>query len=76
MAPATSAAVLLRRRSVGMTADQAARLLGLDRTKISNIETGIRTQGSWNRERVPESHPPAHAAVRVLHDPLYLRFRR
>ncbi|EKX62897.1 helix-turn-helix domain-containing protein [Streptomyces ipomoeae] len=31
------------RTAAGMTADQAAGLLGLDRAKISNIETGIRT---------------------------------
>ncbi|MEV5880957.1 helix-turn-helix transcriptional regulator [Streptomyces sp. NPDC052101] len=31
------------RTAAGMTADQAAGLLGLDRAKVSNIETGIRT---------------------------------
>jgi transcriptional regulator with XRE-family HTH domain len=31
------------RMAAGITADQAAGLLGLDRAKISNIETGIRT---------------------------------
>ncbi|MBO1334133.1 helix-turn-helix transcriptional regulator [Streptomyces sp. VRA16 Mangrove soil] len=31
------------RTAAGMSADQAAGLLGLDRAKISNIETGIRT---------------------------------
>ncbi|GEC05777.1 transcriptional regulator [Streptomyces spinoverrucosus] len=31
------------RTAAGITADQAAGLLGLDRAKISNIETGIRT---------------------------------
>jgi transcriptional regulator with XRE-family HTH domain len=31
------------RLAAGITADQAAGLLGLDRAKISNIETGIRT---------------------------------
>ncbi len=31
------------RTAAGMTADQAAGLLGLDRAKISNMETGIRT---------------------------------
>ncbi|GGR99520.1 transcriptional regulator [Streptomyces humidus] len=31
------------RTAAGMTVDQAAGLLGLDRAKISNIETGIRT---------------------------------
>ncbi|MEU9468329.1 helix-turn-helix transcriptional regulator [Streptomyces avermitilis] len=31
------------RTAAGMTADHAAGLLGLDRAKISNIETGIRT---------------------------------
>jgi transcriptional regulator with XRE-family HTH domain len=34
------------RMAAGITADQAAGLLGLDRAKVSNIETGIRTISS------------------------------